>query len=70
MDEAGVFAPGARVQLLDGEVVDMSPFGDRHAACAAHLTLLFIEKLGRSINVWTTGGGAIFGPRGIRREGR
>ena len=31
MGEAGVFAPNARVELIDGEVIDMAP--DRQPAC-------------------------------------
>ena len=32
MDDAGVFAPDERVQLVAGEIVVMSPMGSRHAA--------------------------------------
>jgi len=28
---AGVFAPGARLELVDGEIVEMTPQGSRHA---------------------------------------
>jgi len=31
MVESGVFAPGARLELLDGEIVDMTPQGSAHA---------------------------------------
>lgn len=30
--EAGVFGPGARVELLEGEIIEMSPEKSRHAA--------------------------------------
>ena len=29
--EAGVFAPGARLELIDGEILTMTPQGSRHA---------------------------------------
>lgn len=32
MSDAGVFAPGARVELIAGEVIDMAPIGSRHWA--------------------------------------
>ena len=41
MGKAGVFAPNERVELLDGEIVAMSPVGDRHAACTARLNRAF-----------------------------
>lgn len=46
MAEAGVFDPEARVELLDGEVIEMSPIGSRHAGCVNRLTYYFIARLG------------------------
>jgi Uma2 family endonuclease len=37
MIEAGVFGDGERLELIDGEIVEMSPIGDRHAACVRRL---------------------------------
>jgi Uma2 family endonuclease len=37
MTEAGILSEGDRVELLDGEVVEMSPIGSRHAACVDRL---------------------------------
>lgn len=38
MGEAGIFAEGERVELIEGEVVEMNPIGSRHAACVRELT--------------------------------
>ena len=40
MIEAGVFAQDERLELIDGEIVKMSPIGDRHAACVRKLIAL------------------------------
>ncbi len=44
MAEAGVFGEVDRLELLDGEIVQMTPIGSRHAACVARLSDLFWEK--------------------------
>lgn len=41
MGEAGILAPDARVELIDGEIVDMAPPGDPHAGTVDQLALLF-----------------------------
>jgi len=46
MAEAGILAEDDRVELLDGEVVEMIPIGSRHAAC--------VDRLNRLLN--TVGG--------------
>jgi len=43
MIEVGVFDQDERLELIDGEIVQMSPIGDRHAACVRRLN----EVLGR-----------------------
>ena len=52
MGEAGVFPPDARVELIEGEIVDMSPIGDRHAWCVGWLTRTLTLKLQRVALVW------------------
>lgn len=37
MADAGVFHEDDRVELIDGQVVEMTPIGDRHAACVRRL---------------------------------
>ncbi len=46
MGEAGVFAPDARVELIDGEVIDMAPIGTRHAAAVTRLDRLLQRAVG------------------------
>ena len=46
MGQAGLFPDGDRVELLDGEIVDMSPIGSRHAACVSRLNRLLMQRLG------------------------
>ena len=41
MAEAGVFGEDDRLELLDGEIVQMTPIGSRHAACVMRLNASF-----------------------------
>jgi Uma2 family endonuclease len=52
MGEAGVFSPDVRVELIEGEIVDMSPIGKRHAACVARLTRALTFSLNLVALVW------------------
>ena len=51
MAEAGILSPRDRVELIDGEIVQMAAIGSYHAACVDTLTRLFIETLGRRVIV-------------------
>lgn len=52
MGEAGILSADDRVELIDGEIVEMSPIGKRHAACVARLThFLTLRLQGRAV-VW------------------
>ncbi len=46
MGEAGIFDEDDRVELIDGEVVEMTPIGWRHARCVRRLTNLFAGLVG------------------------
>jgi Uma2 family endonuclease len=41
MIEVGLLGKDDRVELIDGEIIEMSPIGTRHAACVDRLNALF-----------------------------
>ena len=51
MGEAGVLHEDDRVELLDGQIVQMSPIGVRHAACVNRLTALIVGQAGNQATV-------------------
>ena len=51
MAKAGIFAPDERVELIDGEIVQMAKIGSHHAACVARLVTFFIRNLGDAVCV-------------------
>jgi Uma2 family endonuclease len=46
MAEAGIFGEGDRVELIDGEIVDMAPIGSRHGGVVKRLTQHFSATAG------------------------
>jgi Uma2 family endonuclease len=46
MAEVGILSPDERVELIEGEIVDMAPIGSRHAACVDRLNRDFVPALG------------------------
>ncbi len=42
---AGIFRPEDRVELIDGEIIEMSPIGKAHAACVNRLNRSFSDRL-------------------------
>ena len=46
MAEAGVFAPDARLELIEGEIVEMAPIGSRHAGAVKTLNRLLVQRAG------------------------
>ncbi|MFB6265339.1 MAG: Uma2 family endonuclease [Bradymonadaceae bacterium] len=52
MAQAGVLGEDDRVELLDGEIVEMTPIGSAHASKVTRLNRLFVQQLdGRGV-VW------------------
>ena len=46
MGEAGVFAPDQRLELIDGEIIEMAPIHPPHAGNVKRLNRLFIQRAG------------------------
>ena len=51
MGDAGIFAPSDRVELVDGEIREMTPIGPPHAAIVDRLAELLIGRLAGRANV-------------------
>src|SRR5712691_8613860 len=49
MAEAGILNEDSRVELIEGEIIEMSPVGSRHAACVARAIKLFVTQLGERV---------------------
>lgn len=48
MAEVGVLAPDARVELIDGEIIDMPPMGSQHGGTGMLLNQRFMRAVGES----------------------
>ena len=48
MARVGILGEDDRVELVDGEIVEMTPIGHRHAACVNRLAELFSLTLGNA----------------------
>ncbi|HMR68250.1 MAG TPA: Uma2 family endonuclease, partial [Anaerolineae bacterium] len=47
MMDSGILREDDRVELIEGEVIEMSPIGSRHAACVKRLNRWLSERVGR-----------------------
>jgi len=52
MAAAGVFSDDDRVELIEGEIIEMNPIGSRHAACVGRLTEILSRLAGGEAIVW------------------
>lgn len=52
MAAAGVLSENDRVELIEGEIVEMNPIGSRHAACVGRLTKILERQAGDHAIVW------------------
>ena len=55
MDKAGVFCENDRVELVDGEIVDMAPIGSYHNSCVTTLTHIFVRAVPEGVRVQVQG---------------
>lgn len=53
MGEVGILSEDDRVELIEGEIVKVSPIGSRHAACVARLNRTLVISLQHVVLVWT-----------------
>ncbi|MHB1891749.1 MAG: Uma2 family endonuclease [Acidimicrobiales bacterium] len=55
MGRLGLFDEDARMELLDGEIVDMAPIGARHQDCVDRLTEALVRLAGQRVTVRVQG---------------
>jgi Uma2 family endonuclease len=46
MADAGILGEDERVELIEGEIIQMAPIGPAHAGCVINASRLFITRLG------------------------
>jgi Uma2 family endonuclease len=51
MNQAGILSENDKVELINGEIIEMSPIGRRHTACVNRLNTVFSQLLGKKVIV-------------------
>ena len=51
MIRSGILTEDERVELIEGEIVKMSPIGKLHAACVKRITALFYRLVGQRATI-------------------
>jgi Uma2 family endonuclease len=51
MIEAGVFVDTPRMELIEGEIIEMTPIGPRHSYFVQRLNPLFLRRLPRDVQI-------------------
>lgn len=52
LGEAGVLKEDSRVELIDGELIEMAPIGPRHAGTVTRLNRMLSVRVGELALVW------------------
>jgi Uma2 family endonuclease len=52
MEEAGMFHPEQRLELINGKIIYMSPIGRKHGSCVAVLTEIFVSQFKDKVFTW------------------
>jgi Uma2 family endonuclease len=55
MARAGILGPDDRVELIEGEIVEMPPISDRHAVSVNLLNRIFVQGTGPEITIQVQG---------------
>jgi len=53
MGETGILGPQDRVELIEGEIIEMAPIGSRHAGTVARMQHVFSTRRGDRAVVWS-----------------
>jgi Uma2 family endonuclease len=53
MGQVGIFSVNDRVELIEGEIIDMAPIGSEHAGVVARLTKVLTMAVGDKAVIWT-----------------